>query len=71
MFSNFRKTVGYLLTGLVFILTIFALLGIWEVISFEHIMRKILTSMFVIFLASVIILFIFGVILKEEDKTSF
>ncbi|MDK2978520.1 MAG: hypothetical protein PWP52_1234 [Bacteroidales bacterium] len=43
-------------------------LGIWEVISLEDVMRKIFTSLFVIFVASVIVLFIFSVLIKDSDK---
>ncbi len=66
--ANIKKIAAYVLTGMVIILTILALLGIWEVISFEDVIKKILTSLFVIFISSVILLFIFGVVIRDNDK---
>ncbi|MDD3875061.1 MAG: hypothetical protein PHT69_00385 [Bacteroidales bacterium] len=68
MFSNTKKFAAYVLTAIVLCLTVIALLGIWEVISFEYIIRKVLTSLFVVFLSTVIILFIFGVVLRDDEK---
>ena len=50
------------------LITVISILGIWEVISLEDVMRKIFTSLFVIFVASVIVLFIFSVLIKDSDK---
>jgi len=68
MFQNVKKFAAYALTALVLFLTIIALLGIWDVISFEDVMRKVLYSLFTIFLSSVILLFIFGVIVRDDNK---
>jgi len=68
MYANIKKLAVYLLTGIVIFLTVLALLGIWEVISFEDLLKKVLSSLFVVFLSSVIILFIFGVIIKSDEK---
>ena len=68
MFSNVKKFAAYTLTALVIFLTVIALLGIWDVISFEFVMRKIMYSLFTIFLSTVILLFIFGVVIRDNDK---
>ena len=68
MFQNIKKFAAYALTALVLFLTIIALLGIWDVISFEDVMRKILYSLFTIFLSTVILLFIFGVVIRDDEK---
>jgi len=68
MFTSIKKFAAYALTTLVLFLTIIALLGIWDVISFEDVMRKVLYSLFTVFLSSVILLFIFGVIIRDDNK---
>ena len=64
--SAFRKISGYLLVAIVFLLTALASLGIWEVIDFEHVVRKSILSLFVIFVAAVVILFVLTVIVKDN-----
>jgi len=63
-----KKVAAYFLVGIILFLTVIALLSIWDIIDFENVMRKILSSLFVVFVASVIILFIFAVVIRE-DKT--
>jgi len=63
-----KKVAAYFLVGIILFLTVIALLSIWDIIDFENVMRKILSSLFVVFVASVIILFIFAVVIRD-DKT--
>ncbi len=65
---SLKKITGYLLVILVLLLTVIAVLGIWEVIDFEHIVRKSVSSLFVVFVATVVILFVFSVMLKEKKE---
>lgn len=68
--KGLKKITSYILITFVLLITVVSLLGIWEIISLEDVMRKIFTSLFVIFVASVINLFIFSVIIRDsgEDK---
>ena len=68
MNSSIKKVVSYILITLILIFTVIAILGIWDVINLEDILRKILTSLFVIFVASVVVLFIFAVLIKDSDQ---
>ena len=61
-----KKIASYTLVAMVLIFTILGLLSIWDIISIEDVMRKILLSLFVIFIASVVVLFIFGVVIRED-----
>jgi len=61
-----KKVAAYFLVGIILFLTVIALLSIWDIIDFENVMRKILSSLFVVFVASVIILFIFAVVIKDD-----
>ena len=63
----FRKGVSILLAILTLFFATLAVLGIWEIIDVKNIAWKSLYSIFVIFIASAIILFIFSVIYKGND----
>jgi len=71
MQTTLKKVVVWFLIILVLIFTIIAILGIWDVINLDNVLRKILSSLVVIFAASAVILFIFAVMgkeIKEEEK---
>ena len=63
-----KKIASYTLVAMVLSFTIIGLLSIWDIISIEDVMRKILLSLFVIFVASVVVLFIFGVVIREDKN---
>ncbi len=63
-----KKVAAYFLVGIILFLTVIALLSIWDIIDFENVMRKILSSLFVVFVASVIILFIFAVVIRDDKS---
>lgn len=62
-----KKAASYILISIVLVLTVLALLGVWEVIQFEDVIKKILLSLFVVFVSSVVVLFIFAVVIKDGD----
>ncbi|MDA3894198.1 MAG: hypothetical protein PF517_21270 [Salinivirgaceae bacterium] len=61
-----KKLTSYALAALVIIVTGLAVLAIWDVIQLEDVMRKIMTSLLVIFASSVVTLFIFNVVIKDN-----
>ena len=63
-----KKTAAYILVAIILVLTVLSILAIWDIISMEHVIRKILTSLFVVFVAAVVTLFIFAVLIKENDR---
>jgi len=65
--KGLKKITSYILITFVLLITVVSLLGIWELISLEDIMRKIFTSLFIIFVASVIVLFIFSVLIRDSE----
>jgi len=67
MGNSVKRIISYLLIGLVVIFTVLALLGIWDIISLEEIVRKMFLSLMVVFAASAVILFIFSVLIKDSD----
>jgi hypothetical protein len=67
MSKTVKKVISYFLIVLVLIFTIIALLGIWDIISLEDIIKKMFVSLMVVFAAAAVILFIFSVLIKDED----
>lgn len=68
MGNSVKRIISYLLIGLVTVFTVIALLGIWDIISLEEIVRKMFLSLMVVFAASAVILFIFTVLVKDQDN---
>lgn len=61
-----KKIASYVLIALVLAFTVLGLLAIWDIIDVQNVMRKILLSLFVVFVASVVVLFIFSVVIHED-----
>ncbi|MBI3502455.1 MAG: hypothetical protein HY063_11750 [Bacteroidetes bacterium] len=68
MISLVRKISAMALVALVLFFTIISILAIWDIIKIEQILQKSLTTLLVIFVASAIVLFIFSVLYKAEEK---
>ena len=68
MSNSVKKVISYFLIVLVLIFTILALLGIWDIISLEDIIKKMFVSLMVVFAAAAVILFIFSVLIKEDGQ---
>lgn len=63
----FRKGISILLAILVVFFTTMSLLAIWDLIKVEDIVRKSLSSLFIIFISATVMLFIFSVLYKGGD----
>jgi len=66
MDKSVKKIVSYILIGLVLFFTVVAILGVWGFIEFEDVIRKIMSSLLIIFAASAVVLFIFTVLVKDD-----
>jgi hypothetical protein len=68
--TNIKKVVSYILIGLVLIFTVIAILGIWGLIDIDlqKVMLNTLYSLLVVFAASAVILFIFTVLIRDDEK---
>ena len=60
---------AYILIALILIFTIIALLGVWDIISLDDVVKKIVSSLLIIFVASAVALFIFTMFLKQQNGT--
>ena len=67
MNTSVKKIISYFMIILVLVFTIIALLGIWEIISLEDIVKKMFVSLMVVFAAAAVILFIFSVLIRDQD----
>ena len=66
MSQSVKKVISYFLIVLVLLFTVIALLGIWDIISLEDIIKKMFVSLMVVFAAAAVILFIFSVLIRED-----
>ena len=66
--KQLKSLTAYILIGIILLSTLVALLGVWEVIPLEEVVQKILSSLLIIFVASVVALFIFNVLIKDQEK---
>ncbi len=60
-----KKAIIWFLIILVLVFTVIALLGVWEVIDLDQVVRKLLLSLVIIFASAAVILFIYNVMGKE------
>jgi uncharacterized membrane protein (DUF373 family) len=66
-----RNIYAYVLASLVLVITIFALLGIWDIIQWEqfiHLFWKAFYSLLIVFFSALIVLFIFSTIYKSPES---
>ena len=68
MFNYVRKFSAIALVALVLFFTVISILAIWDIIEIERILQKSLSTLLVIFVSSAIVLFIFAILFKSEDK---
>ncbi len=66
--APFKKTIAYILTGLVMLFAIVTLLGIWGVIDLEDLFIKMFKSIIVILGTVALVVFIFAILLKTNGK---
>ncbi|MCX7862466.1 MAG: hypothetical protein N2449_05670 [Bacteroidales bacterium] len=66
--STIKKTTGIILISLIVLSTVIGLLAIWDIIDVQEVMKKVFSSIFLVFVSSVVILFIFSVLFKDNEK---
>ena len=67
MNTSVKRVISYFMIFLVLVFTIIALLGIWDIISLEDIIKKMFVSLMVVFAAAAVILFIFSVLIRDQE----
>ena len=63
-----KQVIIWFLILLIIVFTVIAILGIWDVIDMERVVRKLLETLVVVFASGAVILFIFSVVGKEIDQ---
>jgi len=63
-----KKVASYILTAMILAFTVLGLLAIWDIIPVQDVIRKLLLSLFIVFIASVVVLFIFAVVIREDSQ---
>ncbi len=65
--KSIKKTIAYFFTVLVLIFAVIAILGIWDIIELDNLIRKMFGSVLVIMAASAVIVFLFGVLIRDSS----
>jgi len=65
--KSIKKTIAYFFTGLVLIFALIAILGIWDIIALDNLLRKMFGSVLVIMAAAAVIVFLFGVLIRDNS----
>lgn len=71
---NTRNLFAYVLSALVLIITIMALLGIWDVIDWNYLQRyfgKTIQSLIIIIISAVVIYLIQSLLFKKDSVNSY
>lgn len=64
----FRRGIAILLSILALFFTVISILAVWDIINIEHIIRKTLTTLLIIFVSAAVMLFIFSVLYKPDSN---
>jgi len=66
--KSIKKTIAYFFTALVLIFAVIAILGIWDIIELDNLIRKMFGSVLVIMAAAAVIVFLFGVLIRDNSE---
>jgi uncharacterized membrane protein len=63
--KSIKKTIAYFFTALVLLFAVLAILGIWDIIQLDNLLRKMFGSVLVLMAAAAVIVFLFGVLIRD------
>lgn len=63
--KTIRKGAAIILAALVVFFTVVSILAIWDFIDIEDVFRKSVTTLFILFVAAAVMLFLFAVVFKQ------
>ncbi|MCF8370936.1 MAG: hypothetical protein K9H64_04890 [Bacteroidales bacterium] len=63
-----KKVASYILIVVVMISTFIAIFSVWGLIDLEDVIWKIMQTLFVVFIAAILVLFIYNILLREPFK---
>jgi hypothetical protein len=65
--KSIKNTIVYFFAALVLIFAVIAILGIWDIIELDNLIRKMFGSVLVIMAAAAVIVFLFGVLIRDNS----
>jgi len=71
MENSVKKIASYILIFVVLISTLLGIFSVWELISLEDVMWKIMKTLFIVFVSALVVLFIYSVLLRDSSKKKF
>lgn len=66
--NMFRKIAAILIGLMVALITVIAILGIWDIIDVQHLFSKSIKTLAVLFISSAILMFVFSVLFKQDQE---
>ena len=63
-----RRAIAIILSVLVLFFTVLSILAIWDLVNIDHVLSKSLSTLLVITISTAVVLFIFAVLYKPDDK---
>ena len=71
MENSVKKIASYILIFVVIVSTLIAIFSVWGLIDLEDVMWKIMQTLFIVFVAAVVVLFIYSVLLRHTGRDDF
>ncbi len=71
MENSVKKIASYILIFVVIVSTLIAIFSVWGLIDLEDVMWKIMQTLFIVFVAAVVVLFIYSILLRNTGKGNF
>jgi hypothetical protein len=66
--TPFKRIIAYILTGLVLLFAVVTLLGVWGFIDLEDLFVRMFKSIIVILATAAIIVFIFAILIRDNEQ---
>ncbi len=68
MDNTVKKVASYILISIVVVATFISILSVWGIVDLEDVMWKIMKTLFIVFVAAVVVLFITAVLVKDNKS---
>ncbi len=68
--SKVRKSIAYILSGLILVFSFLSILAIWDIIDYDDLVKRMFQSLMVILAASAVIVLIFAILDRPDREDS-
>ena len=68
--SRVRKSIAFILSGLILLFSVISILAIWDIIDYDDLVKRMFQSLMVILATSAVIVLIFAILDRPERDDS-